>query len=108
MVPAPSFFTLASQDVRMLSSRSVAVIASWLHCSSQPLDYAYAVLAARDFKPECRFSPLDSAVWLESFIFLHRASLLIEQDPTRVPDHHTSGSDLTLNDNVRALLFGEY
>jgi hypothetical protein len=28
--------------------------------------------------------------------------LLIEQDPTRMPDHLTSGPDLPLNDNVRS------
>jgi menaquinone-9 beta-reductase len=36
-----------------------------------------------------------------------KAMPLIEQDPTRVPDHLFSGPDLPANDEVRARLFGE-
>lgn len=36
-----------------------------------------------------------------------RALPLIAEDPTRVPDHIFSGPDLTLNEHVRARLFGE-
>jgi hypothetical protein len=43
----------------------------------------------------------------EAALIRQRAMPLIEQDPTPMPDHLTSGPDLPLNDNVRARLFGE-
>jgi hypothetical protein len=43
----------------------------------------------------------------DAALIRQRAMPLIEQDPTRMPDHLTSGPDLPLNDNVRARLVGE-
>jgi menaquinone-9 beta-reductase len=43
----------------------------------------------------------------DAALIRQRAMPLIEQDPTRIPDHLNSGPDLPLDDNVRARLFGE-
>src|SRR5580658_9543238 len=51
MVPAPSFFTLASQDVRMLSSRSVAVIVSRLPLASTKRFERMGIVVLRSTTP---------------------------------------------------------
>src|SRR6266852_7719 len=56
IVAAPSFFTLASQDVRMLSSRSVAVIVSRLPLASQSRFDRIGMVVLRSTTPCVRLS----------------------------------------------------
>ena len=55
MVPAPSFFTLASQDVRMLSSRSVAVMVRRLPFASTRRFERMGMVVLRSTTPCVRF-----------------------------------------------------
>src|ERR1700722_14835834 len=56
MVPAPSFFTFASQDVRMLSSRSVAVMVRRLPFASTRRFDKMGIVDLRSTPPCVRFS----------------------------------------------------
>ncbi len=61
MVPAPSFLILASQDVRMLSSRSVAVIVSTLPLASTNRFERIGIVVLRSTTPCVVESSFNSA-----------------------------------------------
>src|SRR5215813_1922644 len=74
IVPAPSFFTLASQDVRMLSSRSVAVIVKRPSRASTRRLERIGIVVLRSTTPcvvlssfrRADFVTLNSIAWLSS------------------------------------------
>src|SRR6266536_1490461 len=61
MVPAPSFLILASQDVRMLNSRSVAVIVKWLPLASTRRFDRMGIVVLRSTTPCVVLSSFNSA-----------------------------------------------
>src|SRR6516164_6249849 len=62
MVPAPSFLTFASQDVRILNSRSVAVMVSWLPFASTSKFDRIGMVVLRSTTPCVVLSSFNSAV----------------------------------------------
>src|SRR5437899_11744194 len=67
MVPAPSFLILASHDVRMLNSRSVAVIVNWLPMASTSRFDRMGIVVLRSTTPcvvESSFNSADFAMEL--------------------------------------------
>src|ERR1700676_5363169 len=61
MVPAPSFLILASHEVRMLSSRSVAVMVNWLPLASTSRFDKMGIVVLRSTTPCVVESSFNSA-----------------------------------------------